>query len=67
LGAGAMISGFTVDPVLLLFDTPFMFLVVFLVVGLFLRNMRLERKEALVLILVYIFYVSLKLTYFTGG
>jgi cation:H+ antiporter len=67
LGAGAMISGFTVNPILLLFDTPFMFLVAFLVVGLFLRNMRLERKEALVLILVYVSYVLLKLTFFMGG
>jgi len=67
LGAGAMISGFTVDPILLQFDTPFMFLIAFLVLGLFMRNMRLERKEALVLILVYVFYVGLKLTFFTGG
>jgi len=67
LGAGAMISGFTVDPILLQFDTPFMFLIAFLVLGLFLRNMRLERKEALVLILVYVSYVGLKLTFFTGG
>jgi len=67
LGAGAMISGFTVDPVLLWFDTPFMFLVAFLVLGLFMRNMKLERKEALVLVFVYVFYVSLKLTLFLGG
>jgi cation:H+ antiporter len=67
LGAGAMISGFTVEPVMLLFDTPFMFLVAFLVIGLFLRNMRLERKEALVLVLIYMTYVSLKLTFFMGG
>ena len=67
LGAGAMISGFTVDPVLLWFDTPFMFLIAFLVLGLFMRNMRLERKEALVLILVYVSYVGLKVTFFMGG
>ena len=67
LGAGAMISGFTVDPILLQFDTPFMFLIAFLVLGLFMRNMRLERKEALVLILVYVSYVGLKLTFFMGG
>jgi len=67
LGAGAMISGFTVEPVLLLFDTPFMFLVALLVIGLFLRNMRLERKEALVLVLVYVSYVILKLAFFMGG
>jgi cation:H+ antiporter len=67
LGAGAMISGFTVDPVLLWFDTPFMFLIAFLVLGLFMRNMRLERKEALVLILVYVSYVGLKLTFFMGS
>lgn len=67
LGVGAMISGFVVDPVLLWFDTPFMFLIAFLVLGLFMRNMRLERKEALVLILVYVSYVGLKLTFFTGG
>jgi len=67
LGAGAMISGFTVNPVLLWFDIPFMFLVAFLVIGLFLRNMRLERKEAMVLILVYVSYVLLKLTFFMGS
>ncbi|MDH5448961.1 MAG: calcium/sodium antiporter [Candidatus Bathyarchaeota archaeon] len=67
LGAGAMISGFTVEPILLLFDTPFMFFVAFLVIGLFLRNMRLERKEALVLVLVYVSYVLLKLAFFMGG
>ena len=67
LGVGAMISGFTVDPILLRFDTPVMFLIAFLVLGLFMRNMRLERKEALVLILVYVSYVGLKLTFFTGG
>ena len=67
LGAGAMISGFTVEPVLLLFDTPFMLLVAFLVIGLFLRNMRLERKEALVLVLVYVSYVILKLMFFMGS
>ena len=67
LGAGAMISGFIVDPVLLWFDTPFMFLIAFLVLGLFMKNMRLKRKEALVLILVYMSYVGLKLTFFMGG
>lgn len=67
LGAGAMISGFTVNPILLWFDVPFMFLVAFLVLGLFLRNMQLERKEALLLILVYASYVLLKLTFFMGG
>jgi len=67
LGAGAMISGFTVDPVLLWFDTPFMFLIAFLVLGLFMRNMRLERKEALVLVFVYASYVWLKLAFFMGG
>ena len=67
LGAGAMISGFTVEPILLLFDTPFMFLVAFLVIGLFLRNMRLERKEALVLVLVYASYVIVKLMFFMGS
>jgi Ca2+/Na+ antiporter len=67
LGAGAMISGFTVEPILLLFDTPFMFLVAFLVIGLFLRNMKLDRKEALVLVLVYAAYVILKLAFFIGS
>ena len=67
LGAGAMISGFTVEPLLLLFDTPFMFLVAFLVIGLFLRNMRLERAEALVLVLVYVSYVILRLMFFIGS
>jgi len=67
LGAGAMISGFTVEPILLWFDTPFMFLIAFLVLGLFMRNMRLERKEALVLVFVYVSYVVLKLTFFMGG
>jgi cation:H+ antiporter len=66
LGVGAMISGFTVEPILLLFDTPVMLLVAFLVIGLFLRNMRLERKEALILVLIYASYVMLKLAFFMG-
>jgi len=37
------------------------------VLGLFLRNMRLERKEALMLVLVYMSYVLLKLMFFMGG
>ena len=67
LGAGAMISGFTVEPMLLWFNTPFIFLTGFLVLGLSMRNLRLERKEALVLIFVYVFYVWLKLQFFLGG
>ena len=67
LGAGAMISGFAVEPMLLWFNTPFIFLTGFLVLGLFMRNLRLERKEALVLIFVYVFYVWLKLQFFLGG
>jgi cation:H+ antiporter len=67
LGAGAIISGFAVEPILLLFDTPFMFLAAFLVIGLFLRNMRLERNEALVLVLVYVSYVILKRMFFMGS
>lgn len=67
LGAGAMISGFAVEPVLLLFDTPMMFLAAFLAIGLFLRKMRLERKEALVLVFFYAAYVILKLMFFMGS
>ena len=51
----AMISGFSVDPVLLWFDTPFMLLIALLVLGRFTRNMRLERKETQILVLVTYF------------
>lgn len=55
LGVGAMISGYSVDPVLLWFDTPFMLLIALLVLGRFTRNMRLERKETQILVLVTYF------------
>ena len=61
LGLGTVISGFIVGKNLLKFDIPFMFGAAVLILLLFRRKMRLKRKEAILLILVYIVYAGLKL------
>jgi cation:H+ antiporter len=64
MGAGTVISGFSVDPVMLWFDIPFMFLITFLLLGLLKTKMKLERREAPMLLAIYISYVYLKLVFF---
>ena len=63
LGLGAVIAkGFTVNAALLDFDIPFMIGVTVLAVFLLRTKMKLEKREAITLILVYLAYIALKLT-----
>ncbi len=63
LGIGATISGFKVDPILLQFDIPAMFLFALLALTLLRRRTGLRRREGLILVLAYTFYAGLKLTF----
>lgn len=62
LGIGSVISGFNVGKNLLKFDIPYLFILSVIVVLLFRRKMRLGKKEAIILIIIYGTYVALKLT-----
>ncbi|MEA3272507.1 MAG: calcium/sodium antiporter [Patescibacteria group bacterium] len=63
LGIGSVISGFTVDRQILQFDIPFLFFLS-IVVLLFLRSKyRLEKKEGVALLVIYLFYVGFKLIF----
>lgn len=63
LGIGSSIAGFGVEKNLLLFDIPFLFLLTILVL-LFLRSKhRLEKREGVVLLIIYLLYVGFKLTF----
>ncbi|PCI20310.1 hypothetical protein COB64_02175 [Candidatus Wolfebacteria bacterium] len=60
LGIGSAISGFLVSRDILIFDMPALFVVSLLVIGLFAMKGKLNKKEALLLIGVYILYFILK-------
>ncbi|MBW2993018.1 calcium/sodium antiporter [Candidatus Woesearchaeota archaeon] len=60
LGLGSVISGFVVSRNLLKFDIPFLFGAAILTLVLFRSKLRLKRKEAVLLILVYCVYAGLK-------
>jgi len=60
LGVSATISGFLVDENLLKYDIPLLFLVSLLVIFFFITKKRLIKKEALILIGIYLGYFSLK-------
>lgn len=61
LGLGTVISGFIVGKNLLKFDIIYMFGAALFILILFRRKMRLKKREAMLLILVYIVYLGLKL------
>lgn len=61
LGLGTAISGFIIDKRLLFFDIPVLFGTALLVILLFLKGKRLKRKQAVILIAIYIIYLILKL------
>ena len=61
LGLGTVISGFIINHNMVWFDIPILFGIVALVLFLFSRGKRLKRKEAIILIAVYITYLILKL------
>jgi len=64
LGIGSAIAGFNVSKNLLRFDIPFLFALSVLVLLFFKRKMKIERKEAIFLVLIYVVYVGLKISGF---
>lgn len=69
LGAGAIASGSVglfFEKNLLFFDIPFWFIVSIVALLLLGRNMKLERKEGLVLVGLYAVFVFLKIKFFMG-
>jgi len=64
-GIGAIISGYSVDRIIIFFDLPFWFFVSLLAISFFRNNMKLDKHEAVVLILFYVLYVILKIIFFT--
>lgn len=61
LGLGTVISGFVVGRGLVRFDIIFMVFTAMAVLFLFSRGRRLTRKEAIILIIIYVVYLGLKL------
>ena len=64
LGIGAIISGYTMDSILTYFDLPFWFFVSLIALLFFWKNLRISKKEAIMLIIAYLIYVALKLKLF---
>ncbi len=64
LGIGAIISGYTISPVLTYFDLPFWFFVSLIALFFLWRKLKLEKKEAIALIILYVVYVAIKLKFF---
>tara|TARA_Y100000310_G_scaffold148238_1_gene147487 strand:+ start:1252 stop:2193 length:942 start_codon:yes stop_codon:yes gene_type:complete len=64
LGIGAMVSGYTVDKVITFFDIPFWFFVSLLVIFFFKKKMKLDKPEAVTLILLYLSYLFIKIMFF---
>ena len=61
LGLGTIIAGFAVNHNLIWFDIPIMFALAVIVLLLFRNQRRLKRKEALLLIAIYLIYLIFKL------
>ena len=61
LGLGSAIAGFNVSKNLLMFDIVFLFITSVIVLLLFIRKKGLVKKEAAILIAIYIAYVIFKL------
>lgn len=61
LGAGAIVSGFSVSKMVLLFDFPFMLIVSIIVFLMLLNHKNLNKREAIVLILLYLLFMYLNL------
>lgn len=63
-GIGAMIAGFNVTPSLMWFDLPFWFIASIIALLLIRRKrLTLNRKEAIILVFLYFFFVFLKIEY----
>lgn len=60
LGIGSAISGFAFDRHFLLFDIPYLFFAAIIVVIFFLRKKGIQKKEAIVLLGIWLGYIVLK-------
>ena len=61
LGTASAISGFFVDRKFLTFDIPFLFATSIIVLIFFGKRKKIDKKEAVALILIYLIYVFIKL------
>tara|TARA_Y100000034_G_scaffold95112_2_gene115393 strand:- start:910 stop:1854 length:945 start_codon:yes stop_codon:yes gene_type:complete len=61
LGLGSAISGFNVSKSLLTFDIPLLLLFSLLVCYFFYRKMKIQKKEAIILLLIYFGYIGIKI------
>jgi cation:H+ antiporter len=60
-GLGAVISGFVVDSTILRFDLPVLFLATILFLYFLLRNEKIEKKEGIIMIVLFILYASYRI------
>jgi cation:H+ antiporter len=63
VGLGALISTYTVSNQIITFDIPIWFFVSIVALLFFWRKLKIEKKEAVILILMYIFYAYVRLVY----
>lgn len=63
-GVGSVISKIDVSGILVIFDMPFLLLMSLMVMVFFGRKRRITRPESTILILVFVAYLVLKLTFF---
>jgi cation:H+ antiporter len=61
IGMGASISELKIEKSLLLFDLPFLLILSFIVLFFFYRKKGLQKKEAVILIGIFVFYAALKI------
>lgn len=61
LGIGAGISGLNINHQILIFDMPLLLLFSIIVVYFFIRNMRVEKKEAIALLAIYFIYLGVRI------
>ena len=64
LGLGAVISGYSMDSALQWFDIPFWFVTSFIIMGFFKKDMRLSKREALIMIGFYAVYAFIRIKWF---
>jgi cation:H+ antiporter len=63
VGLGALISTYTVSDKIRTFDLPIWFFVSIVALLFFWRKLKIEKREAVILILMYIFYAYVRLVY----
>ncbi|MFC1690623.1 sodium:calcium antiporter [Nanoarchaeota archaeon] len=64
LGLGALISGYNVAKVVTFFDLPVKFITALILSGLLWKNEKLKKNYAVIMILVYLAYLTIRRVYF---